>query len=149
MLAKVFRKLNEDFPNDVGILCPFFLNIIQLNPGQAMFLPAKVPHAYLSGDCMECMACSDNVVRAGLTPKFRDVDTLLEMVSYACESGEHKIFTPKHLNEYTQLFAPPVEDFSICKIEVCLSHTQQLKKERSKNFVLFYRFRHRIKKKLS
>lgn len=59
----IFLQLNEQFPNDVGSLSLFFLNVIQLEPGQAIFLPAKEPHAYLSGDCIECMACSDNVVR--------------------------------------------------------------------------------------
>jgi mannose-6-phosphate isomerase len=29
------------------------------------------------------MACSDNVVRAGLTPKFKDVDTLVAMLTYS------------------------------------------------------------------
>ena len=28
------------------------------------------------------MACSDNVVRAGLTPKFKDVATLCDMLTY-------------------------------------------------------------------
>lgn len=40
------------------------------------------PHAYISGDCVEVMALSDNVVRAGLTPKLRDVDTLCRMLHY-------------------------------------------------------------------
>ena len=41
-------------------------------PGvQAIYLAANVPHAYVSGQLIECMATSDNVVRAGLTPKLR------------------------------------------------------------------------------
>ena len=39
-------------------------------------------HAYISGDVVECMAASDNVVRAGLTPKFKDVTTLVSMLTY-------------------------------------------------------------------
>jgi mannose-6-phosphate isomerase len=46
-----------------------------------MFLKANDIHAYLSGDIIECMAASDNVVRAGFTPKFKDVDTLISMLS--------------------------------------------------------------------
>ncbi len=38
---------------------------------QAIYLAANVPHAYVSGELVECMATSDNVVRAGLTPKLR------------------------------------------------------------------------------
>jgi Phosphomannose isomerase type I len=35
-----------------------------------------------AGDCVEIMALSDNVVRAGLTPKFKDVRTLCDMLHY-------------------------------------------------------------------
>ncbi len=41
-------------------------------------------HLLVAGDCVECMACSDNVVRAGLTPKFKDVPTLCDMLTYTC-----------------------------------------------------------------
>ena len=47
--------------------------------------------AYLFGDCVECMATSDNVVRAGLTPKFKDVDRLCEMLTYSSRSGDEQI----------------------------------------------------------
>ena len=49
---------------------------------QALFLAANEPHAYISGECVECMATSDNVVRAGLTPKYKDVDVLCAMLTY-------------------------------------------------------------------
>lgn len=70
------------YPGDVGVVAPYLLNTIVLKPGDAIFLAANEPHAYLSGDCVEVMACSDNVVRAGLTPKLRDVPTLCGMLSY-------------------------------------------------------------------
>ena len=55
---------------------------MRLQPGQALFLPANVPHAYLKGDIVECMAASDNVIRAGLTPKFKDTAVLCSSLSY-------------------------------------------------------------------
>ena len=58
------------------------MNHVRLEPGEAMFLGPNLIHAYLSGDCVECMACSDNVVRAGLTPKLIDVPTLCSMLEY-------------------------------------------------------------------
>ena len=67
---------------DVGLFSFLFFNLIQLKPGQAIFTDAGVPHAYLRGNIVECMANSDNVVRAGLTGKFRDVGTLLEILTY-------------------------------------------------------------------
>jgi mannose-6-phosphate isomerase len=70
------------FGADVGLFSFFFFNIIELKPGQAIFTDAGVPHAYLRGNIIECMANSDNVVRAGLTNKFKDVKTLLKIIKY-------------------------------------------------------------------
>lgn len=117
-IATIFLRLNQDFPNDIGCLSVFFLNIINLLPGQAIFLPAKEPHAYLDGDCIECMACSDNVVRAGLTPKFKDVETLLNMLNYTAEPAECKIFQPTVVDRFTQIYVPCVPDFAVAKIQV-------------------------------
>jgi mannose-6-phosphate isomerase len=44
---------------------------------QGIYLAANVPHAYVSGELVECMATSDNVIRAGLTPKLRFVRPFL------------------------------------------------------------------------
>jgi mannose-6-phosphate isomerase len=65
---------------DVGLLVYLLFNQVHLQPGEAMYTPAGVPHAYLGGNTIECMANSDNVVRVGLTPKFKDADTLLRIV---------------------------------------------------------------------
>lgn len=51
-LAKVFLQLQKDFPYDVGSLSLFFLNLVELQPGQSIYLAAKIPHAYLDGDCV-------------------------------------------------------------------------------------------------
>lgn len=118
LLLKTFNHCNHHFPNDVGVLSIFFLNILQLKPGQAIFLAANEPHAYLSGDCIECMACSDNVIRAGLTPKFKDVDTLLEMLDFRGTLAEEKFFLPTQIGPHAQLFKPPVNDFAVVQISV-------------------------------
>lgn len=75
-------QLDNQYPNDVGLISLFFLNYLKLNPGEALYLGANEPHAYLSGECIECMATSDNVVRAGFTNKLRDVPTLCSMLTY-------------------------------------------------------------------
>lgn len=85
-----------------------------------MFLEANVPHAYLKGDCVECMACSDNTVRAGLTPKFIDVSTLCEMLSYTPSPSQDRLFPPTQSQEdpYLVIYDPPVPDFTVMKMEV-------------------------------
>lgn len=84
----LFLRLHSYYPGDVGCFCAYLLNHVQLSPGEALFMAANEPHAYLSGQCVEIMACSDNVVRAGLTPKFKDVDTLVEMLTYRTGSPD-------------------------------------------------------------
>lgn len=75
----LYCELNSHYPEDPGIFFAMFMNYIELNIGEAVVIHAGVPHCYLEGDCFEAMACSDNVVRAGLTPKPKDVRTLLEV----------------------------------------------------------------------
>ncbi|XP_053451986.1 mannose-6-phosphate isomerase isoform X3 [Nycticebus coucang] len=71
-------------------------------------------------DCVECMACSDNTVRAGLTPKFIDVPTLCEMLNYTPSASKDRIFLPTRSQEdpYLSIYDPPVPDFTIMKMEV-------------------------------
>lgn len=119
LVATTFAKVSSEFPDDVGILSIFFLHILELQPGEAIFLSANEPHAYLSGDCIECMACSDNVIRAGLTPKFKDVNTLIEMVNYTAEPKSRKFFEPEICCDgFSKLFIPPVADFAVKEIRV-------------------------------
>lgn len=106
-------RLTGEYPGDVGVFCAYLLCYRTLEPGQAVFLGANEPHAYLKGDCTEIMACSDNVVRAGLTPKLRDVPTLCEMLTYRQPSHEGSEYHPGNLiqgtqrDKNTQVYAPP------------------------------------------
>ena len=81
-LLQLCNRLHSEYPGDRGSLAPLLLNVIYLKPGQSFFMGPNEPHAYLFGDCIECMALSDNVVRAGLTPKFKHVDVLCSMLHY-------------------------------------------------------------------
>ncbi|XP_031566586.1 mannose-6-phosphate isomerase-like [Actinia tenebrosa] len=124
-LGDLITRLNSQFPGDVGCFCAYFLNHVVLQPGEAMFLGPNLPHAYLSGDCMECMACSDNVVRAGLTPKYKDVETLCEMLEYKPSTASDNIFQPHKdpSDPCITVYDPPVKDFSVMKIQVPFSNT--------------------------
>ncbi|KAJ8945084.1 hypothetical protein NQ318_005264 [Aromia moschata] len=117
-MAELFERLHEQFPYDNGILMVYFLNYLQLKPKQAIYLAANDPHAYLSGDCIENMACSDNVVRAGLTPKFVDVETLCSMLNYRGENPDDKLFNPIEEDQFTKVYRPPVVDFAVAGIEI-------------------------------
>jgi mannose-6-phosphate isomerase len=75
-------KLNRAYPGDVGVFSPIILNLVELEPGEALYIPAGELHAYLDGVGIELMANSDNVLRGGLTPKHVDVPELLKIVSF-------------------------------------------------------------------
>ncbi|KZC09457.1 PREDICTED: mannose-6-phosphate isomerase [Dufourea novaeangliae] len=116
--ASLLERLYSDYPGDVGCFSIYFFNFITMQPGEAIYLGPNEPHAYLFGDCIECMACSDNVVRAGLTPKLKDVPTLIEMLTYSCEPVSAKRFQPYREDECTEVFRPPVSEFSVAKITI-------------------------------
>lgn len=109
-------RLIDQYAADIGCFCPYLLNYITLEPGDAVFLGANEPHAYLSGDCVECMACSDNVVRAGLTPKFIDKDTLCEMLTYRTETPA--VLQGARVHDGVRVYSPPVPEFQVEAIHV-------------------------------
>jgi mannose-6-phosphate isomerase len=80
---KLFLTLVAQYGrDDVGLIFIFFFNILRLKKGEALLSIPDEPHAYLSGDIVECMCNSDNTVRGGLTPKFKDTDILYDMLPY-------------------------------------------------------------------
>ncbi|CAR27915.1 hypothetical protein ZYGR_0N04020 [Zygosaccharomyces rouxii] len=118
-LPELIIRLNEQFPDDVGLFCGcLLLNHCKLQAGEGMFLRAKDPHAYINGDIVECMAASDNVVRAGFTPKFKDVDNLVSMLTYSYDPVEEQKMKPKPWEKssgagVTTNFDPPIEEFAV------------------------------------
>ncbi len=86
LFSRTALDLNLYFPGDPSILAALLLNRIHLEPGQGLFLPTRTLHSYLNGVGIEVMACSDNVLRGGLTSKHIDVDELIRVVDFTpCE----------------------------------------------------------------
>ena len=115
--SRLLLRLDGQFPADIGLFSTFMLNHVTLRPGEAIFLRANEPHAYLSGDIMECMATSDNVVRAGFTPKFKDITTLVDMLTYSYSPPENQMLVPKPYpgTAHSLLYDPPIDEFSVLK----------------------------------
>jgi mannose-6-phosphate isomerase len=66
------------------------------------------------------MAASDNVVRAGFTPKYKDIYTLTTMLTYnSAPADEQKMKPTKFRNcLYSMLYDPPIEEFSVVRTEL-------------------------------
>lgn len=106
-------------PDDPGALVALLMHLVQLAPGEALYVPSGTIHAYVSGLGLEVMATSDNVIRGGLTVKHIDVAELEKVVSY----------TPTHPPiihpsvriiddvEVTR-FTPPVKDFALTRYDL-------------------------------
>ncbi len=116
-LMALILELEIQYPGDIGLFAPLLLNVITLEPGQAMFLDAETPHAYIKGTGLEIMANSDNVLRAGLTPKHMDIDELA-----ACTIFEEKPFDTlllePNINSDMLEYPIPVEDFKFAIIPI-------------------------------
>jgi len=112
--------VEKDYPGDVGIFSVFFLNYVRITsdmPSQYIYCAPDEPHAYLKGDAVECMAISDNVVRAGLTAKHKDVETLLDMLTYRDDMLPQLVGSGDRVAPNVLKYDPPVEDFVVYEID--------------------------------
>ncbi len=107
-------NLADIYPGDAGVLSVLFLNYIALEPGEAMYLPARRLHAYLKGTGIEVMANSDNVLRGGLTPKHVDVPELLRVLQFVPD--EVAVMRPAMGLETT--FTTEAAEFELSRIAV-------------------------------
>jgi mannose-6-phosphate isomerase len=103
-------ELAVHHPDDPGLVVAALLNRITLEPGQAAFIEVGVLHAYLSGTCVEVMAGSDNVLRAGLTGKHVEPQALVDCVHMGM--AEAHVVTPKE-EAGVRIFAPEVDEFAL------------------------------------
>lgn len=111
---RVFRRvadLAKQYPRDPGVLVTLLLNNVHLAPGESMFVNAGVVHAYLSGFGLEIMASSDNVLRAGLTPKHMDVEELLTITNFTPIPPPR--WEPSERSDEFAHLEPPVTEFAL------------------------------------
>ena len=106
-------RIGEQHPGDIGVAIALMLNLVRLEPGQALFLGSGNLHVYLYGAAVEIMANSDNVLRGGLTSKHVDIPALLNVVD--CRPHEVLIQAPTG-SCFT--FQSPVPDFSLTRVEL-------------------------------
>jgi mannose-6-phosphate isomerase len=104
-----------DHPGDLGIVASLLLKYVVLRPGEAIFLPAGGPHAYLRGTGVELLANSDNVVRAGLTAKHVDVPELLKLTDPAAAAP---VIEPRPLGGGVAVYDSPAPEFRLYRAEL-------------------------------
>ena len=127
-------RLSNEYPSDIGILAPLLLNLIELKPGEALFLPAGELHAYLEGVGLELMANSDNVLRGGLTPKHIDVPELLKVLSFKPRPVNILEAVKKNKNE--RVYASAADEFVLTAVSASAGSPYQSSESRSVEIIL-------------
>jgi len=112
--AQTILELSERYPGNVGVLAALLLNRVTLAPGQGLYQPAGVPHAYLSGACIELMANSDNVLRGGLSTKHVDADELIRVLDF--NPGPPRIVSTKTQGALTS-YETDAEEFELSRLD--------------------------------
>jgi mannose-6-phosphate isomerase len=76
-------------------------------------------------DIIECMANSDNVIRAGLTPKLRDIPNLVNTLTYVAAPASHHAVKPQSFQDTvtSTLYDPPISEFSVVSVTLAMNQT--------------------------
>ncbi len=109
-------RLAELYPGDIGIVSALLLELVVLEPGDAIHLGAGNLHAYVEGTGVEIMASSDNVLRGGLTKKHVDVPELLRVLDFG--AGAAKVIHPRAIDAHESVWDTPAREFRLSRIEL-------------------------------
>ncbi|MFD8225032.1 mannose-6-phosphate isomerase, class I [Streptomyces massasporeus] len=108
-----YADIAHHYPGDPGVIAAMLLNHVRLQPGEALYLGAGVPHAYLDGLGVEIMANSDNVLRCGLTPKHVDVPELLRIVRFV--PSDPGVLRPEASPDGEEVYETPIDEFRLSR----------------------------------
>lgn len=114
--VSALNTIHESHPGDTGLLISMLLHHVRLEPGDALFLGPRQLHAYLGGIGVEVMAASDNVLRAGLTDKFIDIDELTRTMD--AERLQSPRIDPERPAPGLLAWRPPVADFQLLRVNL-------------------------------
>lgn len=109
-------RLHDEYPGDRGVFAPIFLQYVELEPGEAIYLGAGVMHSYLGGMGVELMANSDNVLRGGLTKKRIDVSELLKVLDFGVCSS--RVLSPERRQRGVEEYPTEAKEFALSRIRV-------------------------------
>lgn len=120
---------------DRGIFSIYLFNLVHLQPGQAVFQDAGLPHAYLEGQNVEIMSNSDNVLRGGLTLKHVDVKELMKHVKF--EPTVPNIILGNPTEPERTVYQTPAPDFELTRLQIEKGRSVNLLSHSIEIFLLF------------
>lgn len=133
-IPKLAKRLAQQYDEaDPGILVALItMNYLILQPGESIYIPEDGIHAYLSGDIIECMARSNNVLNTGFCPRAErsNIDLFTKCLTFRPHSPEESMLRPKSYEKgrqgKTQLFAPPMSEFSMLQTKLQAAEREEL-----------------------
>jgi mannose-6-phosphate isomerase len=133
--ARAAITYSQDGHIDRGIFSIYFFNLLHLQPGQAVYQDAGLPHAYLEGQNVEIMSNSDNVLRGGLTPKHVDVPELMKHVKF--EPTIPVLITGKPAESERLIYHTPAPDFELSRLHIAKGQSVKLLSRSIEVFLVF------------
>lgn len=135
-IPKLAPRLAEQYDEaDPGVLVALLtMNFLTLNPGEAIYIPADGIHAYLSGDIIECMARSNNVLNTGFCPKAErsSADLFTSTLTFSPHNKDQCMLLPKPYkrskNGKTDILAPPLSEFDMLQMTLKGGEKESLEK---------------------
>jgi mannose-6-phosphate isomerase len=134
-VARAAMTFSQEAHIDRGIFSIYFFNLLHLQPGQAVYQDAGLPHAYLEGQNVEIMSNSDNVLRGGLTSKHVDVPELMKHVKF--EATIPNIITGKPAETDRLVYTTPAPDFELSRLQVAKGQSVKLISHSVEIFLVF------------
>ena len=134
-IPKLAPRLTKQYTeSDSGILVALItMNYLVLQPGESIYIPADSIHAYLSGDIIESMARSNNVLNTGFCPRAErsNIDIFCDCLNFRPHSAEESMLKPKAYGKCgqgrTRVFAPPMSEFDMLETKLKAGETEVLK----------------------
>ncbi len=114
---RLLETIFEHFGADKGALLALFMRHFTLQPGEALTVPPGTPHSYLSGLGLEIQDNSDNVLRAGLTPKHVDVEEFLNVLDLEV-AKQSEVVHSKQLLRGLSVYPAISDDYCLHRVDV-------------------------------
>lgn len=110
------------------------MNFLELKAGESIYIPADGIHAYLSGDIIECMARSNNVLNTGFCPRAErnSADMFVKTLTFKPHSPKEAMLAPEPYNGSkngkTVIYAPPMSEFNMLKTSLKSGESDEVEK---------------------
>jgi mannose-6-phosphate isomerase len=125
---ELIEEFHAYFPGDPSAIAPLYLNVMELNPGEAIYVPAGVLHAYVHGFGVELMSQSDNVLRGGLTKKFIDTAELLKILKH--HAFKPDVIKPVPINGGYASYLAPAKEWILSVMQLTAGNAERFPEEK-------------------